>query len=451
MSTKEKRIYKINDFPPLLEAIPLGLQHILVMFSGNITVPLIVAGAIGLATGETGFWMQCAMFASGITTLIQTFGLGPVGGRMPIVMGLSFTFVSAGIAIATMYGLSALFGSILVCGLIEAFFGYAIIKRFQKYFPPVVTGTVVLVIGLALLGTGITEAAGGFGAANFGSLSNYALAAFTLVLVIVFQQFGKGMVRAASVLIALIIGYIISAVLGMVDFSQVADAAWIAFPQPLRYGISFNPAAIGIMFILFMVSMMEFIGDATGTVMNAEGREPTQKELLGGILCDGLGSSFSALFNSLPNVSFSQNVGLIGLTGVGSRYIVGIGGIILTLLAFFPKLGVLIALVPKPVLGGACIAMFGMIASSGIKVISLQALSNRNLLIIAVSLAIGMGFAAAPDALANYPFYIGAAISGIPGAGITAFVLNLLLPNEEVEDVIVQNEITQGKNTEITS
>lgn len=438
-----KRMYELNDLPPLAQAIPLGLQHILAMFAGNITVPLIIAGALGIATGEIAFLLQCAMFASGITTIIQALGLGPIGARLPIVMGVSFTFVPAGITIAQQYGFSALFGAILVCGILEAVFGYYLIKHFRKFFPPVVTGSVVLVIGLALLGTGITYAAGGFGAADFGSLRNFGLALFTLVVIVLFQQFGKGFFSAASVLIGIVVGYVAAVFLGMVDFSQLSLSGWISLPQPLKYGITFQPVAIGIMLILYIASMLEFIGDTTGVAINATDREPTKQELMGGILCDGLGSSFSGLFNSMPNVSYSQNVGLVGLTGVASRYVVGIGGIILALLAFIPKIGTLIALMPNAVLGGASIAMFGMIASSGIKVISMQALTQRNLLIIALALGIGMGLAATPGALQNYPFYISAVITGVPGAALIALILNAILPKNAADEKVVE----EGNNT----
>jgi NCS2 family nucleobase:cation symporter-2 len=435
--------YEVNDKPPLGTGFLLGFQHISVMFGGNVAVSLILAGAIGLTLTDTAFLIQCAMFAAGVTTIVQALGVGPVGSKLPIVMGSSFIFLGTSIAIGAnpALGLSALFGAILVGGLLEAIFGYWILKALRKAFSPIVTGTVVLAIGLSLFGVAIDYAAGGAFSPDYGSGLNLGLAAFTLIVVIILNQFGSPRIKAASVIMGLVVGFIAAIPLGLVDFSGVAGAGWFAFPKPFNWGISFKLEAIIPMAFLYLVSMVEFVGDITGVAINAVDRTPTEREFTGGILADGLGSAFSGMFNCTPNVSYSQNVGLIPLTGIKSRYVVVYGGIVMTALAFIPKVSQIVVAIPPPVLGGVLISMFGLIVVSGIKVIITQKLTQRNMLVIGIALAVGMGLNGKMEAIAILPSMVQNLLSGVGGTGLIALFLNIVLPKQaedkEAEAMVV--------------
>lgn len=446
MNQQRQGKYSLNDMPPLIEAIPLSMQHVLLFIASTIAVPIIIAGALSLGGLDTSFIIQCAIFTAGVTTMVQAFGLGPVGSKLPIVMGVTFSFVAPSIAIASQWGLGTLFAAVIICGILEGLFGAVVIKKIRKIFPPIVTGAVVMVIGLALVNVAVVYSAGGYGAVNYGSLQNYGIAALTLLIILVANRIGKGFAKAASVLIGMGVMFIVCGFTGIIDFSSVAAAPWLAFPQPLKYGLDFNPAALGIVMILYLVSMTEFIGDTTGVAMIAAGRAPSDGELVGGVMCDGFGSAFSGLFNAIPNVSYSGNIGLVGLTGVASRYIVGIAGIIITILGFVPKISTLLSLIPAPVIGGGTLVMFGYIVATGIRIISMDSLSERNILILAISVALGLGFNFTPDALAKYPFYIAAVLNGIPGTAITAVILNLIFPKKEEsgEVKIEQDKVGQS-------
>ena len=438
--------------PPLKVSIPLALQHVLTMFSANITVSLVLATSIGLALNDVAFILQCAMFTAGVTTFVQAFGLGPVGSKLPIMMGSSFAFLGVSIAIAgdPALGMGALFGAVIVGGVTEALLGSVLLRAFKRFFTPIVTGSVVMAIGLSLLGTGVDYCAGGAGAANYGGLQNLGVALFTLVVALVLNQLGKGFIKAASIFIALIAGFALAWALGMVDLTPVLEAGWFAVPIPLKWGVSFKLSAIIPMLFIYLVSLLEFVGDTTGVAINAANRMPTNRELRSGVLCDGLGSAFSGLFNCTPNVSFSQNVGLIGITGVKSRFIVVIGGIILFLLSFIPKFGMIFALIPSSVLGGTMIAMFGMIVVSGMKVVTMQKLTQRNTMILAIALGLGMGINSQVAAVARLPSIVQTLLTGVAGTGLIALLLNIILPAKE-KDFYSMEEEPAAKEAEIES
>ena len=429
--TTVKAVYDVDDKPPLKEAVPLGLQHVLAMFAGNVTVPIIIAGVLGLTVGERAFLIQCAMLVAGITTLIQANRIGPVGANLPIVMGTSFGFLPTSIAIGGQFGLSGILGAAFVGGFFQATLGF-FLKTLRKYFVPVVTGTVLLTIGLSLMPTGINYFAGGVGAADFGSFSNLFLGFLVLVIVIVCNQFFKGFISMAAILIGIVVGYIVAIPMGKVNFAPVAEAAWFAIPTPLQYGMTFHWAAIAAMLIMYIVTTVETVGDISGITAGGAGREATDKELSGGIIADGLSSSFAAIFNALPNTSYSQNVGIVSFTGVMSRYVVTIGALFLIAAALFPKLGALIAVMPQSVLGGAAIIMFAMIATSGIVLITKTPLNRRNLLIVAVALGLGLGLGSVPNALQYFPESIKLifAGSGIVIAALVSLFLNIILPED---------------------
>ncbi|MGQ3413701.1 uracil-xanthine permease family protein [Natrinema sp. LN54] len=424
-------LYDIEDRPPMAEAIPLGIQHVLAMFLGNVAPPLILAGAVGSATGETTFLVQMALIVAGVATLVQVFPIGPVGARLPIVMGTSFAFLGPLIGIGSQFGLAAVFGTALIAAPVEMVMGVTL-DRFRRYFPPLVTGIVVMLIGLTLIPTGMDYAAGasaGPGAEGYGSVLNLGLAGLVLVTTLVLNQFFEGFLRVISVFVGIAVGYVAAIALGVVDFSGVATAGWITVPIPLKYGLSFPPSAVLTMAFLYIVTGMETIGDISGTVA-ATGRDATKAELRGGLLADGVMSIFGAVFNAMPNTSFSQNVGLVNFTGVASRYVVGIGGVALIILGFVPKIGAVVSAMPDAVLGGGALILFAMIFSSGARIILQNVtLDHRNSTILALSIALGLGVSLRPELLANFPDEVQTLFgSALVSGGISALVLNIVLP-----------------------
>ncbi|MBN1268060.1 MAG: purine permease [Kiritimatiellae bacterium] len=417
------------------------------MFVGIITPPLIVAGALGLPTSETGFLVSMALFTSGITTYIQVRRFGPFGSGMLSVQGTSFTFVSLSVQAGQTGGLPLIFGLTMACAPLEM-----ILSRFihlaRRLFPPVVTGSVVMLIGVSLIKAGMTDLAGGFGAADFGSASNLGLGFFVMAMIVVLNRFGRGMVGTISIALGLVAGYALAAALGRVDFAPIAEAGWFSMPRPLKYGLSLSAAHLLPWIIGYIVTTIETIGDLSAT--SAVSREPVSgpvfiRRLGGGVLADGFGSLFAGLFNAMPNTTFSQNNGVIGLTGVAARRVGLAVAAILTLLGLFPKLAALISVMPKPVLGGATIVMFAMVAVAGLRIVASDGLTPRNQFILAIALALGLGVTMVPEAVEQ----IGGAGTGLLGqlvaavrivsqsgmavAAIAATVLNLLLPRTEEE------------------
>ncbi|TFH87622.1 purine permease [Billgrantia azerbaijanica] len=428
---KVRSTQDVNAMPPLARAIPLGLQHVLAMFVSNVTVPIIIAGAAGLSEAQTTLMIQAAMFVAGVATLVQSLGLGPIGARLPIVMGTSFGFVPVLIPIAVGMGVPAALGAALCGGVAMALVGL-FLPWVRFLFPPVVTGTFVIMIGTLLMPVGFAYAGGGFGAEDFGALHHLLLAGLVLVVTVGLHQFGRGIWSEISPLAGLVAGFTAAVAFGYVDFSAIGTADWFALPIPFAIGLEFHLAAILPVVLLAVVTCAESIGDIVGTTAGGVNREPTQKELSGGVMADGLASVFAAIFNAYPQISFSQNVGIVALTGVVSRYVVAIGGAFLVVAGLLPKLGGLVSSIPNSVLGGAVLIMFGMIASAGIKMLSTIDFNKRNMLIIAVSLAAAIGLPAQEGLYADYGENVRAIIESglIPGA-LCAIVLNLILPHHD--------------------
>ena len=425
-------LYDVEEMPPLREAIPLGLQHVLVMVASNVTIPIIIAGVVGATTGETAFLVQVALLVAGLTTLLQTIGVGPVGARLPVVQGTSFGFLVIAIPLASEYGLSAVFGGAIFAGLVQVVLGVSL-RWLRSIFPPLVSGIVVLVIGVGLLPAGVNLAGGGVGSEDFGSPSNLMLAGIVLLAILVAYALGKGMISAASVLIGLIVGYLVALPMGAVDTAQIAEAAWFSLPRPLEFGLSFPAAAVIGMSIMAIATSVETIGDLAAITKGGAGREVTDKELSGGVLADGVGTAFASLFSAMPNTSFSQNVGLVAFTGVMSRHVVSIGAGMLILAGLVPKFAAVIAAMPDAVLGGAAIVMFAMVAAAGIRLLAETRLDRRDLLIIAVSVGVGQGIVAAPDIVAGTVEQLRVLLeTGIVPAGFLAVILNLILPGRYV-------------------
>ena len=419
---------------PLNKSIPLGIQHVLAMFAGNITVPIIVAGVFGQTPEQKIFLIQMALFVAGVATIIQTVGYKEIGARLPIVQGTSFAFIPIMLPFKAA-GLGAVFTAAFIGGIFQIFIG-KVLKPIRHLFPPLVTGIVVLMIGFSLLKVGFMYAGGGGWLMNnkpeiFANANHLTVAASVFIVAIFFNLRGKGMASAASILIGIVAGFIVAAALGMVNYGKIASASWFAFPMPLQYGIDFVPGAIILMLFMSVVTTIETIGDISATTMGGAKREATDKEISGGIMADGVGTAFGAIFNAMPNTSYSQNAGLVAFTGVVSRHVGTIAGIVLVLMGLFPKLGGIIAAMPESVIGGAALIMFGMIVAAGIKLISRAEMDQRNLLILALSLSFGIGMSLLPDFVKNIPdFGISLKLlltTGLIPAGLLAFALNAIM------------------------
>ena len=466
--------YQLDGRIPLGQAIPLGLQHVLAMFVGNLSPLLIIMGTCGLTDGN-GFGdlrvslLQNAMLIAGLITFIQLYPIGPIGGRLPIVMGTSSGFIGvnnaiagsmlAGIAAGTItsdanagiFAYGAIMGACIIGGVFEMGLGF-LIKPLRKFFPAVVTGTVVMAIGLSLIPVGINFfGGGGTNVADFGHMWNLFLGVVTMIAILVFKHAFKGFPSIASVLLGIIVGYAVSFIMGLVlpntfekegvtytyafvtQWQKVGTAAWFALPSILPVAPQFRIEAIIPMCIMFIVTAVETIGDTTGVVEGGLNREATDKELSGSVVCDGFGSSVAALFGVLPNTSFSQNVGLVGMTKVVNRFAISMGAAILVLAGLFPKIGAIINIMPQPVLGGAAIVMFANIVISGINLITKEPLSGRNATIVAISLGLGFGLGSATAAQGFMPQWLKYVFggSGIVPAAILAILLNILLPKDK--------------------
>lgn len=466
-ATKEmsKAAYEFEGKLPLSQAIPLGLQHVLAMFVGNLTPVLIITSACSALSDGAEFaslqvtLLQNAMLVAGIVTLIQLFSIGPIGGKVPIVMGTSSGFIGVFQSVVKTMGggvlaYGAIMGASLIGGLFEGVLGF-FLKPLRKFFPSVVTGTVVLSIGLSLISVGINSFGGGNNAADFGSVENLLLALFVLIVILFFKHFTKGFTSSSSILLGIIAGYIVAFIMGLVlptttvnsngqevmkawvlNWSKVADASWFAVPSIVPVKIVFDLRAILPVMIMFIVTAVETVGDISGVMEGGAGREATDKELSGGVICDGIGSSIAALFGVLPNTSFSQNVGLVAMTKIVNRLALATGAIFLMLCGLIPKLGALVSIMPQAVLGGAAVMMFSSIVVSGIQLIMKGPMTPRNLTIVSVALGVGYGMGANTGILANAPEFVSLIFggSGIVPAAIVAILLNIVLPKDKKEE-----------------
>lgn len=450
--------YEFEGRIPLKQAIPMGLQHVLAMFVGNLTPILIISGACGIAAGSALqiTLLQNAMLIAGIVTLVQLFAIGPCGGKVPIIMGTSSGFIGVCNSVAGIMGngvvsYGAIMGACILGGLFESVLGF-LIKPLRKFFPPVVTGTVVLSIGLSLISVGVGSFGGGSSAKDYGSLENLLLGVLVLVVILVLKHCTKGITSTASILFGIIVGYIAAAIMGValdpvgvtadgveytkawvLNWDKVAQASWFAVPRLMPVDIVFDVRAILPIMIMFIVTAVETVGDISGVMEGGMGREATDKELSGGVVCDGLGSSFAALFGVLPNTSFSQNVGLVTMTKVVNRFALAIGGIFLIICGLFPKVGALISIMPQSVLGGAAVMMFSSIVVSGIQLITKNPMTARNISIVSVALGLGYGIGANTTILSGLPQTVQLIFggSGIVPAAVVAILLNILLPKDK--------------------
>lgn len=451
--------YELEGKIPLRQAIPLGLQHVLAMFVGNLTPIILITGGAGCAIQDPGLLvvlLQNAMLIAGIITLLQIFAVGPIGAKLPIVMGTSSGFIGVCQNMAVSldggtYAYGAIMGASLIGGLFESVLGF-FLKPLRKFFPAIVTGTVVLSIGLSLIGVGVGSFGGGKSMPDYGSLENLFVGAVVLIVIVALKHGTKGITSYASIFIGIIVGYILVSVMALVlpttgvtaegveytkswvlNWQEVKDASWFAVPKLLPVDIVFDMKAIVPICIMFVVTAVETVGDISGITEGGIGREATDEELSGGVICDGVGSAIASAFGVLPNTSFSQNVGLITMTKIVNKYAIAIGGIFLIACGLFPKLAALISIMPDSVLGGAAVMMFSSIVVSGIQLVTREPITARSVTILSVALGLGYGMGANADILKHLPEQINLIFggSGIVPAALVAVVFNIILPKEK--------------------
>ena len=417
---------------PLLQAVPFGLQHVLAMFVSNITPIIILANVVGMNPQLSAVLIQNCMVIAGIGTLVQLYPIWRIGSRLPIVMGISFTFLSLNIFIATSQGMGVLIGAVIIGGLVEGLLGL-FAKYWIKLVPHLVAATVVTAIGFSLLPIGANSFAGGVGAEDFGSLQNWIVGSFTLLVCLGFQVFAKGFFRSLSVLFGLIAGYILAACMGMINFSGMENVGIVSLPQLLPFKPEFEIGAILSIIAIYMVSATETIGDTSALCNGALHRNPHKIEMGASISCDGFVSSLAGLFGCTPITSFSQNVGLAAMSGVVNRFAIATGACIMILGGIFPAVGMVLTTIPQAVLGGCSIMMFGSIMFAGFGMMSRCGFSNRNMIIVSLSLSIGLGFTQASGMFTIFPqmFRTIFAENCVAVVFVLAVLLNLILPNKE--------------------
>lgn len=434
---KRASVFELNGVPQFGQAFPLALQHVVAMIVGCVTPAIIVSGVAGLNNTDRVILIQAALFTSALSTLLQLFPFVrtqkfQLGSALPVIMGISFSYVPSMQAIAESYDVGTILGAQIVGGVIALLVGISI-RKIRVLFPPIITGTVVFTIGLSLYPTAINYMAGGTSSPSYGSWKNWLAAFFTLAVVTALNHFAKGFLKLASILIGIIAGYIFAACLGLVDLSGIQSAAIFQLPQPLHFGIKFEPSACVAIGVLFAINAIQAIGDFSATTVGSMNREPKDKELQGGIMMYGCSNILCALLGGLPTATYSQNVGIVTTTKVVNRCVLGLAAVILMIVGLLPKFRGLLTTIPQCVLGGATISVFASIAMTGIKLIMRQEMNFRNSAIVGLAVALGMGVTQAPASLSAFPEWVATIFGKSPVvlATITAIILNLILPKEE--------------------
>ena len=429
-------IFQLDGIPKFSQALPLALQHVVAMIVGCVTPAIIVSNVANLSGADRVILIQAALVVSALSTLLQLFPIGKkgsfrLGAALPVIMGISFAYVPSMQSIAADFGIPAILGAQIVGGVV-AFIVGAFVMQIRKFFPPLITGTVVFTIGLSLYPTAINYMAGGTSSPTYGSWQNWAIAFLTLIVVTVLNHFGKGIFKLASILIGIIVGYIVSLFFGMVDFSSIGAAAAFQVPQPLHFGIMFEPSSCIAIGILFAINSIQAIGDFTATTSGSIDREPTDKELQGDIMGYGVTNILGALLGGLPTATYSQNVGIVTTTKVVNRCVLGLTAAILLAAGLIPKFSALLTTIPQCVLGGATVSVFASIAMTGMKLVMSEEMTYRNSSIVGLAAALGMGISQATAALSTFPSWVVTIFGRSPVvvATIVAVLLNIILPRE---------------------
>lgn len=425
-------VFQYEGIPATNQLVPLGLQHVVAAIVGIVTPSILVANTCNIEGADRTLLIQVSLLVTALATLLQLFPIfGRIGSRLPVIMGISFAYVPTLLAIGGQFDLPTILGAEIVGGLIAILFGI-FVKQIRVLFPPLVTGTVIFTIGLSLYPTAIKYMAGGAGSEGFGSPKNWLVAIITLVVVTVLSHFCKGVLKLGAILFGMIVGYIVAFALGMVDFSAVGSAGWFNLPQPMHFGLKFEISACVSLAIVYLVNAVQTIGDLSSTTMGGMDRMPTDKELSGGIIGQGVMSIVGALFGGLPTASYSQNVGIVTMNRVINRSVFTFAAIVLAVAGFVPKFSSILTTIPQSVIGGATISVFATITMTGIRMITSDGFSMRSSAVVGLAVAIGTGITQVQGSLGGFPAWVTTVFGSSPVvlATLVAIVLNLTLPKE---------------------
>ena len=428
-------VFSLDGIPPAGQLIPLGLQHVVAAVVGIITPAIMVANTCALSDGDRTLLIQVSLIVTALATLLQLYTIRHrIGSGLPVVMGISFAYVPTLLAIGGQFDLPTILGAEIVGGCVAVLFGI-FVKQIRKLFPPLITGTVIFTIGLSLYPTAVRYMAGGAGSEGFGGLKNWSVALATLAVVVVLQNFGKGVLKLGAILWGMIVGYVMALCLGMVDFSAVAPAGWFQLAAPLHFGVKFEVSACISLAVVYVINAVQTIGDLSSTTMGGMDRMPTDKELSGGIVAQGIVSILGALFGGLPAATYSQNVGIVTVNKVINKAVFAFASVILLVAGLVPKLSAILTTIPQAVIGGATISVFATITMTGIRMITSDGFSMRSSVVVGLSVALGVGITQVAGALQGpgFPAWVHTVFGSSPivVTAITAILLNLLLPQNQ--------------------
>ena len=427
-------VFSLDGIPPAGQLIPLGLQHVVAAVVGIITPAIMVANTCALSDGDRTLLIQVSLIVTALATLLQLYTIRHrIGSGLPVVMGISFAYVPTLLAIGGQFDLPTILGAEIVGGCVAVLFGI-FVKQIRKLFPPLITGTVIFTIGLSLYPTAVRYMAGGAGSEGFGGLKNWSVALATLAVVVVLQNFGKGVLKLGAILWGMIVGYVMALCLGMVDFSAVAPAGWFQLAAPLHFGVKFEVSACISLAVVYVINAVQTIGDLSSTTMGGMDRMPTDKELSGGIVAQGIVSILGALFGGLPAATYSQNVGIVTVNRVINRAVFALAALILLVAGLVPKFASLLTTIPQCVIGGATISVFATITMTGIRMITEGGFTPRKSSVVGLSVALGVGITQVSGCLAGegFPAWVNTVFgsSSVVVAALMAILLNLILPKE---------------------
>ena len=425
-------VFRYEGMPSANQLIPLGLQHVVAAIVGIVTPSILIANTCGIEGADRTLLIQVSLLITALATLIQLFPIGPVGSRLPVIMGISFAYVPTLLAIGGQFGLPTILGAEIVGGVVAVLFGI-FVKQIRVLFPPLVTGTVIFTIGLSLYPTAVKYMAGGAGSESFGSPKNWAVALITLLVVTVLSHFCRGVLKLGAILFGMLVGYGVALALGMVSFDSVASAGWFNLPMPMHFPIQFEASACVSLAIVYIINAVQTIGDLSSTTMGGMDRMPTDKELSGGIIGQGVMSIVGALFGGLPTASYSQNVGIVTVNRVINRAVFAFAAIILAVAGFVPKFSAILTTIPQSVIGGATVSVFATITMTGIRMITSDGFSMRSSAVVGLAVALGVGITQVQGAIGGFPAWVTTVFGSSPVvvAAIVAILLNLTLPKEQ--------------------
>ncbi|MGO3751958.1 MAG: uracil-xanthine permease family protein [Peptoniphilaceae bacterium] len=452
LKNKNTSLFDLDGDPGFTRSLPIALQHLLAMIVGNTLPSIVLAGQLKgtpfeISQAEAVYVIQAGMFVAALATFLQLYPVLKVGAKLPAIMGVSFAYIPVLTSIGLKYGFGAVYGAQLVGGIIAFLVGMNI-KRIRKFFPPIVSGTVVLTIGLSLYSVALNYMAGGKGNPNQGDLKYWAVAIITLLVVLVCNMYGKGYIKLAAILVGIIVGYIVSIFLGIVNFSGIGQASWLTLPKFLPFELSFPQDAVATMVIMFIINSVQAVGDLTSCTIGGLDREPTDDELSGGIKANGIAAVIGSFMGGLPTATYSQNIGIVSMTKVVSLATFRITAFLILICAFIPKFGAIMLSVPQAVIGGATVSVFAQITMSGMKLITSEEMSVRNTTIVGLAIALGMGITQIGDqALSQFPGWFKMVFTSSPVvfATVVAFILNITLPKKTIEQEVKEMKELDNK------